>query len=259
MVIDCFTYNGEKDVLGIHLNVLKDHVDQFIICEAPLTFTGKPKPLYFKEVEHLYTHLPIKYYVIDENDPELWEMARNSQNTQGAEHWKREFVHKESIKKALTHLQDDDVCFIGDVDEIWDTDIIADDKVYLQLPSKLKLKVFTYYLNNRSTEDFWGTFVSDYKTIKESCLNHLRSNLNYRTDDTVGYHFTSLGGFNEFKRKLESSYTEESYYTPQIQAELVTRYGNSDFLGRGFGFYKSEDLPEYVLNNKEKFIHLWKQ
>lgn len=145
MIISAFTYNGEKDILDIHLNVLKNYVDQFIICEAPTTFSGKPKPLYFKEVEHLYTDFPIKYYVIDENDPELWEMARNSPNTQGAEHWKREFVHKESIKKALTHLQDDDVVFIGDVDEIWDTDIIADGKVYLQLPSKLKLKVFTYY------------------------------------------------------------------------------------------------------------------
>jgi beta-1,4-mannosyl-glycoprotein beta-1,4-N-acetylglucosaminyltransferase len=259
MIISAFTYNGEKDILDIHLNVLKDHVDQFIICEAPITFSGKPKPLYFKEVEHLYTDFPIKYYVIDENDPELWEMARNSPNTQGAEHWKREFVQKESIKKALTHLKDDDIVFIGDCDEVWDTDIIADGKVYLQLPSKLKLKVFTYYLNNHSTEEFWGTFVSDYKTIREGCLNHLRSDTKYRIEGTAGWHFTSMGGFDEFKRKLGDSYTEESYFTPQIQAELVTRYGNSDFLGRGFGFYKSEDLPSYILENKEKFNHLWKQ
>ena len=251
MIIDVFTYNGEKDVLDIHLNVLKDHVDQFIICEATLTFTGKEKPLYFKEVEHLYTHLPIKYYVIDENDPELWEMARNSPNTQGAEHWKREFVHKESIKKALTHLQDDDIVFIGDVDEIWQP-------IETNNPIKLKLKVHTYFLNNKSTEQFWGTIRATYFKIKESCLNHLRTNAPKSITD-YGWHFTSMGGFDEFKRKLESSYTEESYYTPQIQAELVTRYGESDFLGRGFGFYKSEDLPEYVLNNKEKFNHLWKQ
>lgn len=253
MIIDVFTYNGERDILDIHLNVLKDHVDQFIICEAPLTFTGKPKPLYFKEVEHLYTHLPIKYYVIDENDQELWEMARNSPNTQGAEHWKREFVHKESINKALTHLQDDDIVFIGDVDEVWKYAATFEGR-----PIKLGFEVFTYYLNNKSTEKFWGTITARYKYIKDECLNHVRTNAP-KTDGTHGWHFTSMGGFDEFKRKLESSYTEESYYTPQIQAELVIRYGESDFLGRGFGFYKSEDLPSYILENKDKFKHLWKQ
>lgn len=268
MVIDIFLYNGESDILDIHLNVLKNHVDQFIICEAPLTFTGKPKPLYFKEVEHLYTDFPIKYYVIDENDEELWEMARNSPNTQGAEHWKREFVHKESIKKALTHLNDDDIVFIGDVDEVWNPaeclGLMDGDGPSKYMAWKIALNVFCYYLNNKSTEQFYGTLVTRYKSIKNVCLNHQRTRSvtlfgNYPSYEGKGWHFTSMGGFNEFKRKLGDSYTEESYFTPQIQAELITRYGKSDFLGRGFGFYKSEDLPEYVLNNKEKFKHLWKQ
>ena len=255
-VIDIFIYNGERDILDIHLNVLKDHVDQFIICEAPVTFSGKTKPLYFKEVEHLYKDFSIKYYIIDENDEELWGMARESPNTHGAEHWKREFVQKESIKKALTHLKDDDICFVGDADEVWDKRVLD----YLGvLPKKLRLDVFTYYLNNKSTEQFNGTLVAEYSTIKEGCLNHLRSDTSFYTPEVFGWHFTSMGGFDEFKRKLGDSYTEESYFTPQIQAELIIRYGVSDFLGRGFGFYKSEDLPQYVLDNKQKFKHLWKQ
>jgi beta-1,4-mannosyl-glycoprotein beta-1,4-N-acetylglucosaminyltransferase len=259
-VIDIFTYNGERDVLDIHLNVLKDHVDQFIICEAPITFTGKQKPLYFKEVEHLYTDFPIKYYVIDENDPELWEMARNSPNTQGAEHWKREFFHKESIKKALTHLKDDDVCFIGDVDEVWRPVL----SIYKppEKVTKIMLKVYTYYLNNKSSEKFLGTIVGKYKDIKNECLNHLRSNPPVKSEDFKfqGWHFTSMGGLSEFARKLGDSYTAESYFTKEVQDTFENNFGHRDFLGRGFTFTKDEsDWPQYLKDNKEKYKHLWKQ
>lgn len=253
MIISAFTYNGEKDILDIHLNVLKDHVDQFIICEAPLTFTGKEKPLYFEEVEHLYRHLPIKYHVIDENDETLWEMARNSPNTKGAEHFKREFVHKESIKKALTHLQDDDIVFIGDVDEVWYPMV---SKYKIINPIKLKLRVYTYYLNNHSTEEFWGTVVAKYKDIKNTCLNHLRTTAEKNTCER-GWHFTSMK--DGLKRKLEDSYTSDSYASPQVIANLEDNIkNNKDFLGRGFTFYKDEQLPRYVLDNKDKFNHLWK-
>lgn len=256
MIISAFTYNGEKDILDIHLNVLKDHVDQFIICEAPLTFTGKEKPLYFEEVEHLYRHLPIKYHVIDENDETLWEMARNSPNTKGAEHWKREFVHKESIKKALTHLQDDDIVFIGDVDEVWYPMV---SKYKITNPIKLKLRVYTYYLNNHSSEQFWGTIVSKYKDIKDSCLNHLRTNTEKNTSER-GWHFTSMGGYEAVKKKLDDQYTEESYNTSYVQSNLENNITQvKDFLGRDFFFYTDEQLPRYVLDNKEKFNHLWKQ
>ena len=90
----------------------------------------------------------------------------------------REFCQKESIKDCLTDLKDGDLCFIGDVDEIWHTGGM------LPIPTKLKLRVYSYWLNNRSNEDFWGTFVAGYKDIKNECLNHLRTN----TPKTTDYH-----------------------------------------------------------------------
>lgn len=259
MVIDIFTYNGEADILEIRLNVLYEHVDQFIIVEAPTTFSGKQKPLYFQEQKERFAPFlkKIKYFIIDENysDEELAH-AESSPNTKGAPHWKHEFLQKESIKKALVHLKDDDTCFLGDVDEIWNPNYIyPSDKLY-----KLRQKVYVYYLNNRSNEDWHGTLVTDYLSIKDECLNHLRisGSFSYLTHYS-GWHFTSLAP--ELRRKLEDSYTEESYYTPWVKDNLDKNIAeNRDFLGRSFT-YKTEEhgLPKYITQNKEKYGHLFKK
>src|ERR1035437_10612176 len=101
MVIDIFTFNGEYDLLELRLNCLDDLVDQFIIVEAPTTFSGKQKPLYFQDQIKRYEkwNNKIKYYIINEADPDLWHMAKESPNTKGAEHWKRERSEERRVGK----------------------------------------------------------------------------------------------------------------------------------------------------------------
>lgn len=266
-IIDVISYNGEADLLELRLNVLDGYVDEFIICEAFLTFSGNKKPLYFDQQRERFSKWmhKIKYYVIDENDPELWQMARLSPNTKGAEHWKREFVQKESIKKALVHLKDDDIVLIGDCDEIVNISSIRP-IIHNNLPYKVNLQVYTYWLNNHSSEEFWGTLVSSYKIIKEECLNHLRTNSRkgrkYDPDSgwfyINGWHFTSMA--NDLRRKLEDSYTYDSYAHPQIMEHLDENIKqNKDFLGRKFTFTTDEShWPEYLTINREHYKHLLK-
>ena len=114
-IIDVCIYNGEKDLFEIRYNILKDYVDEFIVVEFDKTFSGQPKPWRFIE----YNFKNVYYHGLEEKDYLKYkELAENSPNTKGAEHWKREFMQKESIKDCLTHLKDDDIVFIGDTDEI---------------------------------------------------------------------------------------------------------------------------------------------
>lgn len=262
-VIDVFTYNGEADILGIHLNVLDAYVDQFIIVEAPTTFSGQPKPLYYEKQKERFEKFSnkISHYVIEENyTDEERRLSAGSPNTVGAEHWQREFLQKESIKKALTHLKDDDIVFIGDVDEIWMPKMALNSlKVYPEdIVWKLKLRVYTYWLNNKSSEEFWGTIVSQYKNIKGKCLNHLRSHEHRKTKEIAGLHFTSM--HNQLERKLKDSYTEETYASPVVMANLKENIeSNRDFLGRDFNYWLDEsDWPDYLKNNRDKYLHLIK-
>ena len=253
MVIDVVTYNGEKELFELRYNILKDYVDSFRVIEFDQTFSGKPKkPLfdqYFNKVRH-YIHTDWdKYY------PQALESPNCPKD--GPEHWRREFCQKESIKDAISDLNDNDIVFIGDVDEIWNPEQMKE-YVYADNPLKLKLKVYSYFLNNRSNEEFWGTLVARYKDIKNECLNHLRSNTDFRTKQDYGWHFTSQGGYENVKKKLTDSDTEESYANQYVLDNLYNNInGIHDFLGRDFSYIQDEsEWPRYLKDNKSKYVHL---
>ena len=260
MVYDIITYNGEKEILDIRFNVLYPHVDKFIIIEFDETFSGKKKPKYLLEdwSERWSKFLDkIDYVYIGKNEYGKYEdLAETSPNVPrgGPAHWKQEFCQKESIKDALLGLEDEDLVFIGDCDEIWNPEYLKNPPY----PCKLKLKVYSYFLDNRSTEEFWGPIVAHYKDIKDKCLNHLRSMDTSRTTYDFGWHFTSMGGYEDVKRKLTDSYTEDSYASPQVMENLEKNINSrADFLGRSFTYKKDKsDWPKYLKNNRTKYKEL---
>lgn len=246
-------------MLDLHLSVLDPYVDKFVILEANKTFSGKDKPLYFFRDERLFKQWwnKVSYFALDAwDDVPVWTQALNSPHTKGADHWKREFYIKEHLYHALKQakVQDEDTVFIGDVDEIWDPSIL---KEKISDPLKLKLKVYTYYLNNRSSEEFWGTLVGKYGAIKGQVLNHLRAE-SPKSSDYKGWHFTSMGGLKEIERKLDDSYTIDSYnmniIPGHVEACLRER---RDFLNRPFTYQIDEsEWPQYLKNNRAKYKNL---
>lgn len=261
MTYDVFTYNGESDILDIRLNILYPYVDKFIIVEFDETFSGQKKPKWLlKQWNPNWLKFldKIDYVHITKGEYNNYEsLAETSPNVpkNGPKHWKREFCQKEAIKDALVGLNDEDLVFIGDCDEIWNPEIFENFQLY---PAKLKLKVYSYYLNNRSTEEFWGTVVAQYKDIKDKCLNHLRTNETLKTDLELGWHFTSIGGYEKVKKKLTDSYTSDSYANPQVIDNLEKNINeNRDFLWRQFNYMADDsEWPSYLTDNKFKYRHL---
>jgi hypothetical protein len=202
-----------------------------------------------------YPKATFLYRDTEEYNEEDIALAESSPNTKGAPHWKHEFLQKESIKYGLQDLKDDDIVFIGDVDEVWDPRHSR--LLHAGEPVKLNLLVYTYYLNNRSSEQFNGTLCGSWKYIKGECLNHLRSNA-WKAALPMGWHFTSMGGPEALKKKLTDSYTQESYATPEVLANLEYNIEHGrDFLGRNFSYTLDEsDWPEFLKQNRDKYSHL---
>lgn len=251
MIYDVITYNGEKELFELRYNILKDYVDRFIVVEFDKTFSGKDK--FMRPISLAWPDKVSHVLITEEQYDKYKDLALSSPNTdygKGAEHWIREFCQKESIKDCLINLKDEDIVYIGDCDEIWSPDTIPMDNI-----RKLKLKVYTYYLNNRSSEEFWGTIVGLWGDMKDKCLNHLRVNAE-KTDVSYGWHFTSLK--DGLRQKLLDSYTEETYANEVVMAYLDSRIANNqDFLGRDFKFRKDEsEWPKYLKENREKYLHL---
>lgn len=253
MIYDVCTFNGEFDIWDLHYKALEDYVDRFIVVEFDTTFSGLSKPYYSEQID--WSKYPKAYscsLLGNQFSEEEKMIAWQSPNTVGAAHFSREFLQKESIKKAIAHLKDDDTVFIGDVDEIWSPSALK-----LIGPFKLKLKVYTYFLNNRSSEVFYGPIKAQYGQIKNLILNHVRTSAP-RTKRYFGWHFTSMK--DSLRKKLTDSYTQESYATPQILDNLEYNIENSkDFLGRNFTYEVNEaEWPEYLKNNRENYQALCK-
>jgi len=282
-IYDVFTFFNELDLLELRLELLNDHVDKFVLIECVETFSGNPKKLYYEEnkdrfkkyhgkIIHHITYDPPKSFldvrerILDPNSDELMKQiciqALTTSNVpQGELHWLKEFYQKESIRRALVGLEDEDLCFITDLDEIWNPELdysfVEDHKIY-----KLKQLAYSLYINNRSSEAWAGTLLTKYKNIKNACLSHLRvpSKTEYEYIENGGWHFTFMGGEEQIKLKLES-YGHQEYNNDGIKNKIKDLLEEGkDVLGRNeFKFWIDEsELPKYLIDNKNKYRQYFK-
>lgn len=263
MIYDLVSFNGEFDILELRFRILDKVVDEFIVCEGDETTAGVPKVRYFesqKERFKPWAH-KIKYHIFSPyTDPALSLLADTSPGVPKDMHWwRREFIQKESMRYALTHLRDEDRVFVGDADEIWDPTLTYP-------PGRLELEqtVYTYYLDNKSSEYWTGTSVMNYSDIKKDTLDNLRAYDEKRKHMWApkmksGWHFTNQGGVEFVKRKIKS-YAHQEFNSPEILAQISQNVAlNRDYLGRPFILGVDEsDWPEYLKKNRKEWAHLCK-
>jgi beta-1,4-mannosyl-glycoprotein beta-1,4-N-acetylglucosaminyltransferase len=249
MIYDCFTFFNELDLLEIRLNMLDEHVDYFILAESTETFSGLEKPLYYGENKERFSkwNHKIIHHVNDK--------------FQAPDSFQRAHFQKEGIAKSMTNVSDDDIVYYGDLDEIWKPQTIEDDNVY-----KLKQLNYVYYLNNRSSEQWIGTLVGRWGSIRERGFNYHRGNPSHFKENG-GWHFTSMGGADQVRKKLEA-YDHQEYNLPWLKENMEQRIEMgldfagrpNDWQGKPFSFRVDEsELPEFVLNNKEKYSKYFKK
>jgi beta-1,4-mannosyl-glycoprotein beta-1,4-N-acetylglucosaminyltransferase len=280
-VADAFIFFNELDLLDIRLNILNDNVDYFVLIESTVSHAGKDKPLYYNENKHLFEKFNHKIvHCIVDDTPNTFAEARKAfmnpkddlhknilmhclttSNTAGEEQWLREFYQHESIRRGLmmAGLDDNDLVFNSDVDEMWNPDNQYPIDDYNVI--KLKQHVMTGFLNLRSSEEWFGTYYTKYKNIKNASANHLDtvSKTQHLFLDNGGWHFTYQGGLERIKTKLEN-FGHQEYNNDQVKNVVQQRLDvGMDVLGRPFACEIREDiLPQYLVNNKEKYKLLFK-
>lgn len=241
MIYDSFCFFNELDLLEARFNILDEHVDRFILCESLETFSGKPKPLYYQENKqrfelwnHKITHLIAPKIETDDS----FERAAHQ----------KDFIRKSLLLKA------EDILYFGDVDEIW-TPQDVDDEVY-----NLQQLCYSYYFNRRSSEEWVGTVAGKWKTIKTQTLNHWRATHTFIRSNG-GWHFTNLGGPEQLLKKLDA-YDHQEFNTDEIKRGIARRMERGeDYVGRSYDWQgkpfrmwvDEEDLPEYLLKNRDKY------
>lgn len=131
-IVDCFPWFAPygEELLYLRVNLLKDHVDKFIIVESNKTHAGQPVERKFPEVARKLG-LPIEKIIYIEHDiPETEDLeildidrrnaGNNSNNKDSLYARVRERLQKDAVMLALRDFEKRDVFIYGDADEIID-------------------------------------------------------------------------------------------------------------------------------------------
>nr|VFJ58530.1 MAG: beta-1,4-mannosyl-glycoprotein beta-1,4-N-acetylglucosaminyltransferase [Candidatus Kentron sp. DK] len=138
-IIDGFPFYDELELLDFRLKELGPYVDHFVLVESPITFSGKPKPLYFEEnKERFKDFLPrIKHVVIP---PHIGVRKEGP--------FARDELAYYYIYRGILdlHPHGEDVILLSDLDEIPDTEHVINEIVPMLLGNKV-IKVRPHWFN----------------------------------------------------------------------------------------------------------------
>lgn len=249
MTYDCFTFFNELDLLEIRLNILDPHVDFFVLGESEETFSGNAKSLYYRDNIDRFQRWKNK--IIHVINPKF----------DTTDSFARAFHQKENLINYLDKINDDDLVYFGDLDEIWKPQQVTDNRIF-----KLKQLNYCYYLNNRSSEQWIGTIVGKWSSIRQKGFNYNRAHPENFIEDG-GWHFTCMGGADQIRKKLES-YDHQEYNLDWIKNSIEERMDRgldflarpNDWQGKPFSFWiEEEKLPKYLVDNRGRYENLFKK
>ena len=276
MVYDCIPFFNELDILKLRLNILNPLVDQFIIEEATVTFSGEPKELCFQKNKEMFREfLPkIEYIVVDDSPADVTTHVRDN-------------FQKNALEKGLKDASDKDVIILSDVDEIPNPRVLAGiirdfdpGKVY-----HLAQRMFYCFINMEEisgnllsiTGEFpdverkmWlGTKIFSKSSIPSGGIIRLREAPTtapnaVRVADG-GWHFGYMGSRQEtdVSKRIGTKVVaaaHQEYNNQDILAEARDRLIlGQDMFGRNAEFKRvevDETYPEYLLSHIEEYRYL---
>lgn len=251
MIIDCFIFFNELDLLEIRLNELKGVVDVFVLTEATLTHRGNEKPLYFKDNKERFAEFNIKHVVVDNYDgidlANPWEIE-DHQRRCGIDH----------IKK-MNPLSSDVILF-SDCDEIWRAEAV---RVYATTSGWQRVGAFMwlfyYYMNCLHVNSAWfpARWVKgdSLDIVDAEGSKPLRGCVVNKSFTDTGWHFSYLG---DIKEKLSafahSEYDKPPYNTAKYIEERKSNLQSLFDDENKFVIIEDLDfLPRHVLENMDRF------
>jgi beta-1,4-mannosyl-glycoprotein beta-1,4-N-acetylglucosaminyltransferase len=251
-VIDTFAYCGEDDLLDIRLNTLKDIVDETIIIESNLSHTLIKKPLFFPESKERFSQFNIKYIVQDftYDNP-----------------FYNDWAGRVAVFNAIEDKSFNNVLIHSDLDELPNPEKLKEIIDNLNQPVCLRGDYFMFCV------DLWGRLSNDALVMKYGWVQQplykyrdARNSELIRKVDNSSWHFSSVGTPENVARKwhffAHASEVDQKYKDPEyIKSQIKRKAGSwSEFAPDNelkLIEHKYPNLPQYLLDNKEKFEHLF--
>jgi len=242
LVVDCFTFYNEIELLTYRLELLYNIVDHFVIVESTHTFAGYEKELYFENNKELFSkYLDKIVHIVVDN----FEYKQPNIDFCKHEQWKNEYHQRNSILVGINqlHLHDEDIFTITDVDEIPDPttlEKIKNNEIKVTVNS-LEQDYYYYNLHTISNDKWHLTKIIQYKTFKElnTTMEQIRQ-MNCIKIQNGGWHLGYFGNSQFIANKIKNfSHQELNTHTNTDLKNIEERVSNSkDLYGRSYIHWK---------------------
>jgi beta-1,4-mannosyl-glycoprotein beta-1,4-N-acetylglucosaminyltransferase len=282
MIVDCFSFFNELELLDIRLNTLDPYVDRFVLVEAAKTQTLMDKPFVFEENKEKFNKFlnKITHVKLEKEDCPTGDFSRINHD------WGMENFQRDSAKKGLGMIEGmkpDDVVLISDLDEVPN---LKEIKTNVEIIKKERVTSFTQntfsYFLNMQCFDLDGD--KETKKVSRHSLGVLRGVLNVYSPQELwglrntasghptprGWHFSFMGGPQKVREKSLSCIEPFDKSDVPSEEEMEKIFNRRVFEEGFWNINHPHDnsvrvrkieneniLPEYVTNNKNKFTKLF--
>lgn len=260
--IEVINFLHEVDLLEAHLDEHQHFMDEIIVVESAMTYSGMPKPLFFKSYgwrferfKVQYEEIPIDLFIqipgsYPEEERKKWFDARRTNRERQQDYIFQKYK-----------VRGDYLCNT-DVDEIWSrnqwqqvVDLMEDGNCYI-CP---RVRRFMYFVDAiAKKQDFWRITRSDQPThVRQRGVKRNRT-------DEIGWHFSGCYKdplhlwFKGVGLAQSTSYLGYDAVPQPKEIEEQLKQGILPFLNQkidpGYGVMPLNNLdwlPEFMANNKD--------
>ena len=160
MIVDTTLFNDEFDMLDIRLELTKNYVDRWVICEGNRTMSGKPKPYHLTNAIERYAALGDRFRVICLDIPESWS------------NWDIENGQRAALLPGYQDCDPNDVIMHSDLDEILNPELVPEILSMLDqhdCPISCGLEMYIYRFDQKLDRGWQGNVVARKRHFRDPC------------------------------------------------------------------------------------------
>jgi len=268
MVIDCFPFRDELDLLELRLATLDPVVARFVIVESPRTYSNEPKPLCYAENHKLFRRWRKKIVHITALEGPAFGGRHGNQLSSGECLRRAAHQYDEFARRRAEFSASGDLLLIGDVDEIPSASSVTWMAERAQPFSRCRMRLFAYYLNGLRG-NWIGTMAMRSETLgREARAAHGVLDIRYgvRRDHGVptangGWHFSFQGGAERVVQKIRAAAHRAQDCPATMDVEKMrTRMESGTYHcneQRSIRYVPLDGtFPPHLLKNRARFAHM---
>jgi beta-1,4-mannosyl-glycoprotein beta-1,4-N-acetylglucosaminyltransferase len=259
-ILDCITFFDNNFMFNLRYNILKNHVDYFVVCESKYNHKGVEKKKNFIWKED-FDKKKVKYFFLEKPFP------KNNNP------WENQAIQREFLLECTNFAENEDYIFFSDPDEIPNPNLLINFNlkkkygIFLQDCFNYKFNLFNKYetpwegprvakKKNLNSIDFMRQKVKS-KNLKYSFFRFDKER-NIEIFEKGGWHFNNLMSPENISLKLKTfAHTEfsgEEFSSVEVIKDKINR--KIDLFNRGHNYQQKtldDAFPEYLLKNIHKF------